>query len=428
MRRTVIGAVGAVTLALTALPGVAVGATRVDGDHFQAAGLRLAVRDCVDPGAAPGKQPTFRVVRNKPNSGKASIAWQPRGTGTAVGATAYAGRPTQLSRFSIRLRTTAAQSQGIASVRYEAPDDDGYWIGTSDLITDLNPDDKPNWRTIDGSALTYSWRHYTPAGVEDATSFPLDLPSFAALRGGDGKGARIGFLFGCDGNPFQVDKLVVRSGGPLKDYEFEGIRTKASLQRGSSGKKTVRVTYGEKVNLVAKVREVIDNDGVPGKITIAAKGPGDKKFRKVVSKKVGTSGALRRTVQPARNTTYRVTFPGSTKHDKSSAKLKVLVRKNVTGTLAQRSVRQGSRLTMRGRALPANRVAIQLQKYSGGKWRTISRGSTAGNGRYAISAATNRVGKSFWRVRVAGGPGNIWGASVARKLTTVAPPSGGGGG
>lgn len=428
MRRTLIGAVSAVTLAVTALPGVALGATRVDGDHFQAAGLRLAVRDCVDPGATPGERPAFRVVRTKPASGRASIGWRPSGTGTGVGATAFAGRPTRLSTFSIRLRTTQAQSQGIASVRYEAPDDDGYWIGTSDLITDINPDDEPSWRTINGTELTYSWRHYTPDGTEDATSFPLDLQSFARLRGGDGEGARIGFLFGCDGNAFHVDKLRVRSGGPLKTYEFEAIRTAATLQRGTSGKGTVRIVHGEKVDLVGRVRQVLDGEGVAGRLTIAAKGPRDEKFRTVVSKSVAAGGAVRTTVRPARNTVYRVSFPGSAKHEASSSRLDVLVRPKVTGTLAQRTVQQGSRLTMRGRALPARRAPIQLQRYTGSSWRTISRATTAGNGRYAISATSSRVGRSFWRVRVSGGAGNIWGASTARKLVTVSPPPSGGGG
>ncbi|MEV7430530.1 hypothetical protein AB0N29_13005 [Nocardioides sp. NPDC092400] len=428
MRRTVIGAASALTLAVTALPGFAAAATRVDGDHLQAAGLRLAVRDCVDPGKAPGKRPAFRATRNKPSVGRASVGWIPSGTGFGAGPTGFLAKPSELRTMAIRVRSTAAQSQGVGTITYQPPEDDGYWVGTTDLITDLNQDDKPDWRTIDAADRAFSWRHYTKDGVEDGTSFALDIPSFVALRGGDGEGAYLGFAFGCDGNRFDLDRLQLQADGAAKVYDFEAIRTRATLQRGTSQDRTVRVVYGAKVNLVGKVRESLGGKGVAGVVKISAKGPGDKKFRKVVKKRVGVGGAVRKTVRPSKNTVYRISFPGSTKHEPSRSTLKVLVAPNVTGSLAKRTVVQGSRLSMRGRSLPARRAAIRLQKYTGGKWRTVTRGATARNGRYAISAPASRTGRSFWRVWVAGGAGNTWGASVSRKLVTVAPPSTGGGG
>lgn len=431
MRRTpLLGAASAVVLALTALPGVAIAATEVQGDNFQARDLRLVVQNCIDPGDERASAPGFRIARGpeKAPFGQRSVGWVPTDEGYGIGPLALVAKPSTVSAISVRTYSPNARTNPVAVVRFVEPNRAGEWRGFAPLPLDTTA----GWHSVEVPLDTqFQWRHFDADGVQDDTTSPLKLVDFINDRGGDNQGAHIGVLHGCDGDAFYVDGLSITSAAGAQTYDFEGYHTRTTLRAGGASKTTIRIVNGQKVNLAARVTEALGGAGAAGRVKIEAKGHKDKKFRVIANKQVGAGGVLKKTVRPAKRTVYRASYPGTASHEASSTKVTVLVRPFVKATLAKRTVVKGNRFVIRGRILPTRAAAIKLQKYAGGNWKTVATSRTSKDGRYAIGSKSARLGRSYWRVRVAAGQGNIWGKSAWVKLKTVAPPpppSNGGGG
>ncbi|MBC9733720.1 hypothetical protein [Nocardioides marmotae] len=397
------------------------GATEVQGDNFAARYLRLVVQNCIDPADQPTEAPGFRIARGpaKVPFGQRSIGWVPADDGYGIGPLALVRKPSTVSAISVRAYSPNARTNPVAVVRFVEPNRAGEWRGFAALPLDTTA----GWHQVTVPLDTqYQWRHFDADGVQDDTSSPLRLVDFVNDRGGDSEGAHVGVLHGCDGDPFYIDGLSVTSEGGAQTYDFDGYRTKLALAANGATKKTIRIVNGQKVNLSARVREALGGAGASGRVKIEAKGFKDKKFKVLVNKQVKAGSPLRTTVRPSKKTIYRASFPGTASHEASATKLTVLVRPFVRAALTKRTVVKGSTFTIRGAVLPSRRAGIQLQKYSGGSWKTVAKSSTSKNGEYAISSRSARLGRSYWRIRVAGGQGNIWGRSAWVKLKTVAPP------
>ena len=116
-----------------------------------------------------------------------------------------------------------------------------------------------------------------------------------------------------------------------------------------------------------------------------------------------------------------MTYAGTTANEASTSRvLKILVRSYVAAHLVKTTVTKGHAFTVAGRVLPGRKGRIALQRFAGGHWKTIRTGSSNGQGRFSISATSKVVGRSYWRITVAPGGGNILGKSPWLKLKTVA--------
>lgn len=419
MRRTLIGAVGAIALTVSALPAAAA-ATRVDGPHFERAGLELWSTDCGNPRPQRDPEVPTRIVRSAAApSGERFIGWELPGTGSAIGPAAYTATPSKLDVLRVQLYTPAPRVTGRVVVEYQPPSDDGTWIGVSG-ITD---DQRPGWHVVDGSSHSYRWSYYSADGIFRESAPEQDLRRFVESRGGDGEGARVAFTYGCDGNPFFVDALTLRDASGTRTYDFEGIRTRTSIAVGGKSPRSVTITYGEKLGLTARLRKVVEGTGFAAPMRVDAKRLDQRKYRKVTRARTGSGGNLGLTVRPARSTAYRATYAGSAENQRSLSVLKVRVRSNVSARLVRKTVTAGKTFTTTGRVLPERAAAVRLQKYVQGSWRTVKKAKARKDGRYAVTMKAPRPGRSYWRITTNAGGGNVAGKSVWLKLKTRPKPT-----
>jgi hypothetical protein len=322
--------------------------------------------------------------------------------------------------LSVEVRAASEQVSGKAVARYHAADDEGVWIGR---VT-LGVDRLEGWHRVSAGTLPFEWRHYTD-GVHDADAGSQTIAAFAASHGGDGDGAEVGFVYGCDGSAFYVDELKAGATGAVTRYDFEGYRTRASLLVGGKRKATTTLAYGRARSLGVRLGEAVGGAGVAGKVMVQARRLSAKKFRTVDRVRTDRRGRAAVKVKPTRSTAYRLRYAGSqSREGDSSSVFKILVAMDVTARLSDSSVRRGKTFHMSGRVRPGVRTRVLLQRRIGGKWTTVTRGRTARNGSYRLAGSTRATGRTYWRVKASGAKGLVGSASGVRELmvTSPAPP------
>jgi hypothetical protein len=421
MRRAVLVTLCAVALAIT--PTASGAASRVDGHRFGAAGLQTISQGCVDQLSQPTEPARFRIRSGPgdPPSGSHSVGWVPVGDGYAVGPSAQVDQPTSLDILGVSVRPARKQMSGQAVARYRAPGDEGQWIGR----VALGVDTRRRWHRVDVGTLPFEWRHYNTEGVQDQYVSSQTIATFTTARGGDGDGAQVGFMYGCDGKAFFIDALRVGTEDGVKKYDFEGYRTRSQLLVAGKARKQITLTFGRKRDLGIRLREVVAGDGLAGKVFVQRRSLSAKKFRTFDKVRTSRTGKAGISVKPTRGTAYRVRYPGGESHEAdTSSVLKVRVEFDVTAKLSATSVRRGQTFSMSGRVRPGVRTRAILQRRVGGKWVTVTRGRTARDGSYRLSGSTRATGRTYWRVKASGAKGLVGSASGVRELmvTSPAPP------
>jgi hypothetical protein len=426
MRKTLIGAVASAALVASSLAGAATAATRVDGNHFAASGVRIASQGCLDPGTAPTAEPAFQIAKgpSSPPLGDRSVGWTPSEPGFGVGPTTYVEQPSSLAVLAISVYASSAAPSGQAVVSYVAPGTDGVWVGASPV----SPDSVTGWRAVNAAANTFSWRHFTD-GAEDLGSWTIaTIASFVDAHGGDGDGAWVGFVFGCDGSPFYVDALQVVSAQGVRTLDFQGYRTGTSLTVGKKTRKRLDLPYGKRVDVTARLQTRGDARP-PGTMRIDSRPLSAGKWTRHATRNLGPRGKTSFTVRGRRSKAYRASYAGVAAYEASrSHVLRIVVHKRVSARFADKTVTRGHPLTVTGRVLPSRAARVTLERYRKGAWRVVRRGSADSRGHYRMSAVARSLGASYWRIAVASGGGTAGGHSQVLKLRTQAPPSSGGGG
>jgi hypothetical protein len=419
MRRALIGgtaAVAALTAAVaTALP--AVSATRVDGTHFAKAKVVLAKAGCFNPDTVPASPPRADFVRgDHVPMGDRAVGWVTDGTGYGVGPTVHVDDPTTAGAPTISTRFPTKYGQGMAVATFHAADDTGHWYGAVPVVVKQTK----SWQQVTASGLSYVWRHYTSDGTSDATADPATLSAFATAHGGDGSGAEVGFMFGCDGSPFFVDDLEVSTGSATRTWNFEGAATQTSLT--TTGFR--RITFGQKAGLRAEVRRTLDDKAGSGRLLLRGRSSGSSRYHQVDSATLNDRGHAHVVVSPSHTTTYRARYLGTDAIEASTSRTVVIkVATRVRATLADARIVKGHSFVISGRTLPRKaHTVIRLQRYDGKHWSTTRLALTDTDGAFRIGAKLARLGKSYWRVIVDKTSGNERGKSRWMKVTTVAPP------
>ncbi|MBA8804496.1 hypothetical protein FB382_002787 [Nocardioides ginsengisegetis] len=330
--------------------------------------------------------------------------------------------PTSLKSLRVSVYSTDAGVQGQGVVTYVQPGLDGVWRGKVFVPAQASQ----GWRVVNAAGLTYQWRHYTD-GVADQDAANQGIAGFITAHGGDGSGAWLGFAYGCDGNPFYLDGLQVETAKSSKTYDFEAFATSTKFENDKKTPKKITIIAGKRLPLTAELRKRFEGTGMAGQLKIQSRKLSEKKWGTVARPKVGSSGNYDFKVRPFVSSALKLSYAGTTAYEASSRLLTILVRPFVTGGFVNATVTKGHSFTLRGRILPARHAGITLQRWAGTHWVSIKKGSTGNDGRYSIGAVSTKVGRSYWRITVAPGGGNIAGKSPWQKLKTVAPPTGGGG-
>jgi len=131
-----------------------------------------------------------------------------------------------------------------------------------------------------------------------------------------------------------------------------------------------------------------------------------------------TAGAFAYSVRPALSTDYRVAVldpvTGAPWAYSSAAALSV--RWAVTLKPSASSRRHGARILFTGKVGPAVRVAVYLQRYSGGAWRTLGLARTNSASAYGISSVLLK-GRWYYRVYVPSYANRIAAFSASVRVT-----------
>lgn len=102
----------------------------------------------------------------------------------------------------------------------------------------------------------------------------------------------------------------------------------------------------------------------------------------------------------------------------ASAPAYVRVAARVVSLRRRTDVVAGRSAVVRGRVLPAKRgLRVHLQRRKGGRWQTIDRTTTSGDGRFRVAERLRRPGSTRMRLRVRNTPAGV--ASGRRSIGTV---------
>jgi hypothetical protein len=151
-----------------------------------------------------------------------------------------------------------------------------------------------------------------------------------------------------------------------------------------------------------------------------------RKYNEVAYTQVGSgvttncSGVARKTVSPAKNTTYQWYFKGDTNYRPVASPFKLIgVRAKLTLTLADSTLHSGQTLVATGRITPAkvNQVATLWRKTSSGPVKLGSVTLTETDGTYRITKVLSAKGTYNVYVTVPAATGNLKGTSPIRTAT-----------
>ena len=144
-----------------------------------------------------------------------------------------------------------------------------------------------------------------------STSPSSTLPAFVSARGGDGDGASIGIIFGCDGNPFYVDNFKVGENGASRTFDLDGYATSTKMSVGKRSPKTVTITAGQGVHLGGKLLAKVEKKRLTGGLAFQKSKPGSGTWATYARDKTTSKALATSTPHPTRGTSFRITYGGS---------------------------------------------------------------------------------------------------------------------
>jgi hypothetical protein len=328
---------------------------------------------------------------------------------------------TRLASTSGRLRgwfrsDLPAKVRGVLRVTLA---DESTWIGEA-VVRTLAAD---TWQLADGLAPPYLW-------VEQGAGNGVESRTLASFRGAHGPGTVDGYLgafvrssdpdpLAC--NPFYattvyVDNFRVSKGTDTQVFNFEPLLvTSASI---SVTRKTI--TNGGSTTFATTLRS--GSKVLPGRSMVLLSKPYGAQAYSQVGTAVTTnsSGVARKTVSPARNTTYKWHFDGDKNYRLAESYLEYIgVRARVSLTLADSTLHPGQTLVATGWITPAkvDSVATLWRKTSSGRVKLGSITLTEPDGTYRITKVLSSGGTYKVYVTVPAAKGNLGGTSPIRTAT-----------
>jgi hypothetical protein len=407
-------------------PATADTTTVLDG-HDEIAAEMFVFRDRCSSSTSNPPQPTAYGIKSG-SIGTHSLGWQYPFTDYEVGALGWVPRPASLTVFTgdMLVPDGAGTGHTVAIYYDDTPGyTGGYWIGWRGLTWSTD-----EWATYNSANGARDWFYYNENGALADQDSGLNIRDFAESRGGDGGGAWVGGLLGCDGERLFQDRLRLGRSGAVETFDFEGRSSRAHLEWSTDGRtvKDGRLTlkYGQKVWMLGHMHGR-DNTYFTGKGTMYAKAYGSSRYRPVATHGYDPRYYAAFRMAPKRETTYRFASGGNDIYDSGTSEtITVKVRAAVRGKVQDKTLRQGQNLVVKGKLRPGNKGAkLRLERKVGGHWKTLTLDRTGRGGKFTVSTRATQPGKWKVRVKVANGKGNLGNKTRPVKVTVkkrVPPP------
>lgn len=388
--------------------------TVVLGSRFADTGLSREHVDCDAPATLlSSKPPLQNALDAAAPAGSHAATWSLPDSTRGVGVLADVAQPSGITDLSISVRAVDEPVTGAAVVRWQPEGLDTSWIGLAALPAD--PD--TSWHTVQAADLVYAWSEISDDGRLVRSGSQQTISNFFVGRD-DSAGARVGFVFGCNGAPFLVDGLAVTSPATSRSYDFEAPPSRVALRLS-----TTNLLYGKTIRGSTKTRTSARVDSVRAVIERrTADGP-----KKILSMRIKV-GRDRWNWTPKQSGAHRVRVLDQDEvRGSSSGWTKVRVRQRVTATPSTGSVQRGRQFVVSGSVRPGEGTRIIVQRLGGAGWKSVA-AKTIGGSRYDIKVRADVVGTVRYRVVAARTKQNDKGISSPFQISVTAPPSGGGGG
>jgi hypothetical protein len=287
---------------------------------------------------------------------------------------------------------------------------DSTWIGEA-VVRNLTAN---TWQLADARAVSWLW-------VEQGAGNGVETRTITGFRNAHGPGSVDGYLAagGCtqfSTSTVYVDNFRISKGTDTQVFNFEPrLVTAASISASRTA-----ITHGSSTTLSSTLRH--NTKVLPGrKMFLLAKPSGAAGYTQVgTAVFTNSNGVARKTVSPAKNTSYQWYFGGDKNYRPvSSGARTVGVRARVTLTLADSTLRPGQTLVATGRITPAkvDSVATLWRKTSSGRVNLASVTLTNTDGTYRITRVLSGGGTYKVYVTVPAAKGNLAGTSPIRTAT-----------
>jgi hypothetical protein len=354
-----------------------------------------AVDRALGPGTPPLGSGSLRINQAQPG---------------LVSGVSFEGRALNaLASFSGAFRSDSA-TQVFAALRVVA-DDDSVWVGTA-TAANLAAD---HWQSVNGLTPTYAWVEQYP-GDRVVFKTPGGFRSLYGWGRTDGYLAA-GACQSFSGTTVYVDDFrVSKGGGDTQVFDFEPkLVTSASISASPQV-----ITSGSSTTLRTTLRHLTKE--LPGRtMYLLAKPYGAPGYTQVgAGVTTNSNGVARKTVSPARNTTYVWYFKGDSRYRPVQSPAQYVgVKAKVTLTLADSTLHSGQTLVATGRITPAkvDKVATLWRRTANGPVKLGSVTLTATDGTYRISKVLSGKGTYNVYVTVPAASGNLAGTSPVRTAT-----------
>jgi hypothetical protein len=271
------------------------------------------------------------------------------------------------------------------------------------------------WTSANGAVASYQW-------VEQGEGNGVYQGTPAQFKNAHGWGTTSAYLAAgaCNGlssSTVYVDNFRVnKSGGDTQVFDFEPRLVSSASMAASRG----TITSGGSTTLSTTLRH--NSKVLPGRtMYLLAKKYGAVGYTQVgAGVTTNSSGVARKSVSPAKNTTYQWYFKGDTNYRPVASPFKLIgVRAKLTLTLADSTLHSGQTLVATGRITPAkvDKVATLWRQTSSGPVKLGSVTLTETDGTYRITKVLSAKGTYNVYVTVPAATGNLKGTSPIRTAT-----------
>ena len=424
-----------VTLAVTLL-GAAVARADAADTTKTVRGHDYTIRDFSSPGltfwdSACGDPLVYnpnRVYVSYRRGGAAgttqAIGWGSRNdkTGGEFGVLARVPDPATLTTLNAAVD---AAGNGRGDLQAFLRGSDGWYVGDVGLIANVN-----GWGEWDNLAtVSLGWRYQKDDGTITDFSATGTIQEIATAHP-EVTFARVGLLFGCNGEQYDIDDLRIGTAAGLTTYDFQGL-----------GRSTAHVSAwipAKRKWLRDAQSGWLDYGGaayVGGDATLDRTGNYYFDYGRLFMRRYGSSdwkpaGKERLftektyavyKVRPTRRTAYRFATAGIAADESVSKAFVIDVRARLRAHADRGKVQQGQRIDVTGSYAPRNKgVRVALERKSGARWHTIARDRTSPRATFGFHPRASSVGKWVLRVVAANGGGNL-GNQTGRFVVQVTP-------
>lgn len=387
--------------------------TVVVGGRLADTGLSREHVDCDRPERLLADKPPLETRLDPTGARGSHVATWPQAEGAeGLGVLSFIEAPSQLSDLSIDVRAIGDPISGAAVVRWQPDGLATSWIGLAALPTDADT----TWHTVQAAELTYAWSEISSDGRLVRSGSQQTISNFFVGRD-DSAGARVGFVFGCNGAPFLVDGLSVATPVTKKTYDFEAASSTVTFKPS-----TKRLVFGRTIKGTSTVRTSARTDSVRAIVERrSTDGP-----IKVMSMRLDV-GKDQWNWTPKQSGAHRVRILDQDEvAGSASSWVNISVRQRVKASPSTRTVQRGRQFVVRGTVRPGEGTKILVQRLAGSGWKSVASKTIPGS-RFDIKVRADVAGTVRYRVVATRTPQNDQGVSRPFSMTVTSPPSGGGG-